>query len=474
MRDARRSYLSGAAVVWAARMASFASGFASLLLLTRILSQATFGAYSFAMNVVLLLGLLAVLGLDRALLYRVAATAPAPGVLKGTGLVLRVTAAGVGFAGVVAILLWAFAPQIEAAGAPLGAAFWLAALAAAVVPLALTRILASWMQANHRVAIGIIVPAISDAARAGLLGLVYLFGGGQASVAGAVVAAAIVPAVILVVTALRLKRRRAPRRMMLEDLSKGSLFLTQRIANEGIRRLDLILLGFASTGAEVAVYAVASRLGELTEFGRVAFKPTFAPRARRHLARGDDDSAQREFRDAQLAATMIALGAAAGFALLGLPILTAFGDYSGAYATLLIISAGYVALTGCGMPASYLAMSGEVFLSAALRVAALVIASVLILLLAPTYGAVGCAVAIFVARTLVGIASLAVLWRVTGFCGLRLSGGAGLTASVALLLVGGFGVLPGWLVSAGLVLHLVLLVALEPRVLVIARKVLVK
>ncbi|MCR9086944.1 MAG: oligosaccharide flippase family protein [Rhodobacteraceae bacterium] len=474
MRDARRSYLSGAAVVWAARMASFASGFASLLLLTRILSQATFGAYSFAMNVVLLLGLLAVLGLDRALLYRVAATAPAPGVLKGTGLVLRVTAAGVGFAGVVAILLWAFAPQIEAAGAPLGAAFWLAALAAAVVPLALTRILASWMQANHRVAIGIIVPAISDAARAGLLGLVYLFGGGQASVAGAVVAAAIVPAVILVVTALRLKRRRAPRRMMLEDLSKGSLFLTQRIANEGIRRLDLILLGFASTGAEVAVYAVASRLGELTEFGRVAFKPTFVPRARRHLARGDDDSAQREFRDAQLAATMIALGAAAGFALLGLPILTAFGDYSGAYATLLIISAGYVALTGCGMPASYLAMSGEVFLSAALRVAALVIASVLILLLAPTYGAVGCAVAIFVARTLVGIASLAVLWRVTGFCGLRLSGGAGLTASVALLLAGGFGVLPGWLVSAGLVLHLVLLVALEPRVLVIARKVLAK
>ncbi|MEM8958183.1 MAG: oligosaccharide flippase family protein [Pseudomonadota bacterium] len=474
MRDARRSYLSGAALVWAARMASFASGFASLLLLTRILSQQMFGAYSFAMSVVLLLGLLSVLGLDRALLYRIASAAPATGVLKGTGLALRVSAASAAFSGIVVVLLWVFAPRIEAAGAPLGSAFWLAALAAATVPFALTRILASWMQANHRVAIGIIVTAISDAARAGLFGLVYLLGGGQAAVAGAVVASAALPTAILVAMALRLGRRRAPRRLVSGDLSKGSLFLTQRIANEGIRRLDLILLGFASTGVEVAVYAVASRLGELTEFGRVAFKPTFVPRARRHIASGNHDSAQREFRDAQLAATMIALAAAAAFALLGLPLLTAFGDYSGAYATLLIIAAGYLALTGCGMSATYLAMSGEVFLSAALRVSALVIASVLILLLAPAHGALGCAVAIFAARMLVAIASLAVLWHVTGFCGLRLPGALGLIVAVALLLAGGFGLLPGWLVAAGLVLHLLLLTLFEPRVLAIARMVMPK
>ncbi|MEN0021293.1 MAG: hypothetical protein AAF747_10460, partial [Planctomycetota bacterium] len=148
---------------------------------------------SAAMSVVLLLGLLSVLGLDRALLYRIASAAPAPGVLKGTGLALRVSGASAGFAGIVAVLLWVFAPQIEGAGAPLGSAFWLAALAAATVPFALTRILASWMQANHRIAIGIIVPAISDAARAGLLGLVYLLGGGQAAVAGAVVASTALP-----------------------------------------------------------------------------------------------------------------------------------------------------------------------------------------------------------------------------------------------------------------------------------------
>ena len=195
------------------------------------------------------------------------------------------------------------------------------------------------------------------------------------------------------------QRHRTPRRMVWSDLSKGSLFLIQKISNQGISQFDLILLGIYASGVATAEYAVAVRLAALCSIGTDALRPTFSPRGRRHLKTGVMDTVQREYHIARVASFLFAVSAAAGLAAIGHSLLSIFGTYEGSYDAMLLLMASFVVVAGTGMHANYLAMSGEVVVSTLLRISALVLFVIAAILLITDFGSIGAAAALLLALT---------------------------------------------------------------------------
>ncbi|KIT17554.1 lipopolysaccharide biosynthesis protein [Jannaschia aquimarina] len=413
MRAPASAYLAGAVGVAGGTVASSVAGFASLLLLTQILSKEMFGGYAFAMAVVTLVSVLATLGLDRALMLRVAGIEPSSRWLRGGGLALRVTLICTAVAGALGALMAVTAEPFVSMGLMPEARFWLPALALSAVPFTAGMVLHSWYQANHRVAFAAAMPGIGDLSRCLFFAVVLLAGFGASGVAAAAVLGATVPVALLIWQA-RGRTRRAPRRLNGGDFTKGIQFVTIRLAQESGRQVDLVMMGLLATGAATADYAIAARIAAIADQGRQSLKPTFMPRTRRWIAAGDTAAALREFARTRDAGFAAALAAATLFTLSGMPILSLFGAFEQAYSVLLLVTLGFVLNTGLGLHAAYLAMHGEVGWSALLRVGGLVLLVALNFLLIPRFGAVGAATAAALTQGVINVASATLAWRLTG------------------------------------------------------------
>ena len=443
MTPAGRSYASGAAAVAVSTALSAGGGFISLYLLAQVLTKDELGGYAFAFNVLSLLAFVAAWGVERTIMLRVARLPPAPHDLRGRGLALRATALSGLFASLLIGLLLLATPRLVDWGALPAAGFWLPALALALIPMAISAILQAWFRANSRIAVSSLTHGAVNAARAVLLAAVLALGGGPVAVAVAVILSTGVPVFILGWLA-RDARTRPPAFIRFSDLRSGALVVVQKVSNYGLRILDVILVGVLASGVETAEYAVAARLAAFCGMGAEALQPTFAPRARRHFTTGDAPSAGHEYQLARAASFLLSLLIAIALVLFGSRVLNIFGDFSGAYPTMLILLASYMVASGAGMHFLYLHMQGELIGTAILRLASLGLLVAGAVLLVPVLGALGGAMALCGAVLALNAASVAYLHTRTGFAGLTFASATPTVLAAALLLIAGL-----WQVSAG-------------------------
>ena len=413
MRSTPIGYLLGAAAVATSHTAGAVAGFFSLWLLARILSKEMLGGYAFASAVVALVSLIATLGLDRSLLLRIAPLPERSDCLHGGGLAARVTILTALAGSLLALGLALSAAPFVSHGALPEAEFWFPALSVAVVPMVTTMMLQVWYQANHRVPISAAMPGIADLLRSLLFAVVFVTGLGALGVAAAATLAAAAPAVILIYHAWR-RTRASPRHFGHGDLASGLQFLVLRLSNQGMRHIDLLMMGLLATGAGTAEYAVAARLASVTDYGRAALIQSFSPRVRRWLSSGGFTAAFREYDNVRCVSLAVALSVSAGFVLIGRPLLQLLGHFEAAYTPLLLLAASYIVTAGFGMHSSYLAMAEEVGWSALMRVVALAIFVGLNLALIPHFGAAGAALATFTTQGFINTAGAALTNHFTG------------------------------------------------------------
>lgn len=430
MRAARLSYLLGAAAIAGAHAASGAAGLVSLLFLSQIVSKAEIGGYAFAMAVVTLAGSVATLGLDRAMLLRVAQRLPRGRVLRGRVLAWRSAAAAFAAGAVIAAALSLLA-GVDSGLDPV-AAEWLRRIAFATPWVAAAASLAAWFQANHQVAVAGVAPAVSDVARCLLLGLVLIAGLGAAGVGWAVIIAAAAPAAMLAALA-RGRSTAAPGRLRASDFAQGAQFLSLRIATQGARHVDLLAVGLLSDAETTAEYAVASRFAALADYGRTALQPTFTPRIRRHIAIGQKAAGFREYDHARMASLAVALACGVAFLLAGPLALALFGDFQGATGALALLCAAYVVHAGFGMHQPVLAMAGDLRWSVIVRYAGLAALVAALWLLTPRHGAIGAGAAVLGVAVLVNLAGALLARRLVGLQALDAPVGVILVVAVGAL-----------------------------------------
>ena len=454
------SYISGAMAAAASFAASGLAGFVSLYFLVQILSKEDFGAYSFAANVVMLTSLLATLGLDRALLLRLAPLKTPKGKLAGRSLFLRSCMIATCAVAVLGFAIWVVAGRSGTTLHSDLAAWWMQALVLGLLPLTLMALARAWFQANHKVGDAAVMPGVADVARASMIAVAFALGLGKGGVALAFCLSAVLPLLILWLRA-RGQTEAAPADLPASEVGRGLVFSSQRIADVGLYLIDIIVIGLVATDAVTAEYAIAARLAAMTDLGRLALITAFTPRVRMHFHANNTAALVSEYHRARLASFAIACFVAIGMVLFGRQLLILFGDFSQSYGPMMILVSGYVFTAACGLHASYLTMTGEVRLSALIRAIGLAIAVAGLAVLTPRLGALGAAVAITIAISGINIASMVLLWRRTGFRAFGLAPMAIGLLCMLLLWLNAAGLLSPFIASAGLAAAMIIFAGLQ-------------
>lgn len=453
-----KTYTPGAISVLASQGASAIGGFVALFCLTNMLSKDDFGAYSFVFSLLIVLSTLGTLGLDRALLLKLAGEGGGDRRFRGRNLLMAALRICLPVSAGLALLLVLVAEPLASAMGSSVALWWLQALAVAIVPMTALVILKSWFQANHRISVSAVMPGVVDAIRALVVVLAFWAMAGKLGVAVAVMAGCTLPVLWLFAWS-RGAAPDGPTRVDSRDLARGSVYALQRISETGFNQIDLILIGLVATDAVTAEFAVAARLAALADIGRMAITPTFLPRARLYLKDGNASGLADEYRMSQALALLVALAACFVMLVAGPTILSLFGSFGAAYAPLLILSAAFLAGAAAGPHLPYLTMTGTVQWPALIRLGALFVSGVGLVVVVPQWGAVGAAWVILGVSGLMHGAALFALWAKTGFWGL---GGLLLLAAaiaVAGILAVAVGFAPAWaaIISLGLASLLVAL-----------------
>jgi O-antigen/teichoic acid export membrane protein len=434
-----------------AKLCALPMGFASLWLLNQILSKEQFGAYAFAMATVSMLIPIGTVGLDGAALYRHSRTEPAAGRFAGGQyvgwVVRRVVILGI----TISLTLALGALALPDSSDPLGLGWWLAALGL-LIPLAgIDRVLSAWQQARGLVRRALLVPRTADPAKLFMLAIAWIAFPSQIGVVVAVLLGAATPVVVwrLLIPQGAL---RPPKKPSSEDLRYGEKLMLVNLAHGGVSRLDLLMIGLMTNGGLTAEYAVASQIAVLTTFGAQLVGPVFVPRMGRYFERSDWEGLRVEYEQNRMLALFFALGVVAFFVLVGRPLLSVFGDYSGAFPILLLLGAAYVIQTGFGANTRYLIMSGRANWMLASTILTLVSIGGLNVLLIPRFGSLGAA-----AGTALGVAGVnalisLIIWRIDRLSTVSVGALAVLAGACGLLVLAAV----GWLnpIPAGLGLGL--------------------
>ncbi|AMU95630.1 hypothetical protein AOA14_13530 [Sphingopyxis terrae subsp. terrae NBRC 15098] len=184
-----------------------------------------------------------------------------------------------------------------------------------------------------------------------------------------------------------------------EILSTGSRFMFNSVINMALMRVDLLVLGILATEKAVGLYRVAAEGGLLVAFGYTAVTTVLTPEyARMHKA-GDREQLQKTVRHATWLILLIG-------GLIALPLIfgshlvigLVFGEsYTPASFALSIIAAGYLVSFLFGDPIYILNMTGHHDRVTLLVAISLVVSLVLCLVLIPSLGGTGAAIAASVA-----------------------------------------------------------------------------
>lgn len=217
------------------------------------------------------------------------------------------------------------------------------------------------------------------------------------------------------------------------------------VAQIALQRLDIVLVAAIRGPVDAAVYTAATRFLVVGQLVGQAFTHAVQPMLAAALARRDLVAARRLYQTGTCWLVLIAWPIYCTFALLAPTILLMFGpEYDRGATVVVILTLVMLVATGCGMVDTVLNMAGRTLWNLANVVLALAVNVTLNLLLIPTLGIEGAAIA-WAAAILTN--NLVPLAQVGWSLGLHPLGRGTLTAMGLAAVC--FGALPGSAVFAG-------------------------
>jgi O-antigen/teichoic acid export membrane protein len=398
-----RGFLGGAALKAVQALLTFAVA----VLLARALGPEDYGVYTFALSLSFLLAVPSQMGLPTLMVREVARYHLKTEWGRLRGFLRWANVAVLAFSALLVLVavLVAMAFSGQAEKSELATFGW----ALALVPLAaLGNLRGAALRGLRKVVLGQLPEKILRPALLLLLaGAVAAFGTLSAPTAMALhalaAALAFAMGIVLLLRALPTEVRTATpayqSRHWLGSILPLSVISGMQVINH---QTDVVLLGLLSTSEELGVYRVAYQGSALVAFTLTIANTVIHPQITRLYHSGETDKLQRMITWSARAIFGFSLPPAAIFVFYGEPVLVlAFGErYSEGYMALAILCIGQMATVALGPAASVLNMTGHERDTA--RAVALAAASnvILNLILIPTFGIEGAAVATGVSLSL--------------------------------------------------------------------------
>lgn len=210
------------------------------------------------------------------------------------------------------------------------------------------------------------------------------------------------------------------------------------VAQLALQRVDVLLVAALGGLGPAAVYAVAGRFVILIQFANQGISQSVQPRLAEALSIGDRDAANRLYQVATGWLVLITWPVSLLVILFAPYYLRVFGaGYTAGTPVVRLLAAAMLVATGCGMVDMVLSMAGRTSLNLGNVLIALVVTIGLDVVLIPRYGAMGAAVGLAGAIVANNLLPLIQVFR-----GARLHPFGPGTRAAALLSTGCFGLLP--------------------------------
>ncbi|MBP0466410.1 oligosaccharide flippase family protein [Roseomonas sp. PWR1] len=177
-------------------------------------------------------------------------------------------------------------------------------------------------------------------------------------------------------------------------LQSGTTLVLGMIVTALIERLDIIMLGILLGPEEAGPYSVASRLALTVALASAAVASLVGPELARHAAAGDRVALQASAGRAALLATGMAMASVVALAAAWPFLLPAFGaGFDAATTPLMILLAAQGAIAAAGAAGGLLAVTGRNREIVSISIGAVILDTALLLLLVPSFGPTGAALA---------------------------------------------------------------------------------
>lgn len=402
-----RRVLRNASYLTMAQVATRLAGFAYVLVLARWLPASQFGLLTLVLSVLLIADMIADLGLSRLALRDLSRDFSPAEAIMGRLMPLKLLMSGLIYVGLV-----------TAASVLSGAREFVGLLALAglsLLPSGLAAILESVLQADHRFGAASMARGVLSLGQVGLGIGVLLAGGGAVAVAATF---AVAYTGFLAALAFALARADLRLRFRVDaPFWRRSLLTALPFAVVGVVfaltvRVDLLVLGWASDPASVALYGMAIKVVEAALLATIALGTALTPLFSRYYATAHDKLVALYLR--ALRFVLIATFPASLLALtIGPPILKLIlpRAYDGVDPLLHVMFAGFPFWVGYFLNASLLLGTDRQYGATAVLVGLVSVQGVISLLIVTRLGATGAALAFSISGLLSFIGTTAYVER---------------------------------------------------------------
>ena len=325
--------------------------------------------------------------------------------------------------------------------------YWIYSMSV-IVPLDVARrILVEGCRAQQKIQLAVLFgEVVPSLLRATMVGVVFIFTLDESYVVLAYLIAQTVP-VFALVNILRPKPLIKNSLLSKSDVYYGLKLTLNRLANEPNRSIDILMVGALTSASVTAEYALASRIAKLLVVVKTAFGRLLVPRLAGGIEEGKFERINREYGLARLFSLIATLIGVVGICAVGPYVLPLFGDYSEAFAILMILAAAMVVRVGVGSSGGYLNMAGYAGYTLLSTVLGLGINIFLALLLIPILSASGGALSVLISTVTIQIMIGLFLWSREQFTVIDLASLNAVFLAVILALVAAYSQISSFVIA---------------------------
>ena len=225
------------------------------------------------------------------------------------------------------------------------------------------------------------------------------------------------------------------------DIKYGAQTMVNQVVTKSSRNLATVLIGVLSSATVIAEFSVAVRLMQLLTIPQLALSQLQIPRVGALIKQNDFGQVAIEYsamRGLALLGTLIGCGF---YIALAPYVLNWFGDYTAAYAILLVLAGSSVLLSGFGSAGEYLLIIGHAGYGLIANIVALVALLTGIFAFVPSFGGMGAGFSVLLSTFISLILFAVFIWRVQKLSVLSWPVVTIMLASIAVLLLAALGYL---------------------------------
>lgn len=369
------------------------AGFLSVSLINRLFGKETYGEMVFFQSIFAYIAILATLGFDKTILFKLSSHSESKTKLYGKILLAfthKYSFLAVALAELVFITFWHLFVHKEFDNEW----FWISLFSVNTFGVVATTMYGAFFQANKFSDTTVKIQLTNSVLKILILLSMYIL---KVNSIAYFIFYTVVPTTISLlqffVLDLKLATPQGKKHSYVskDDVLYSIKLMLTKFLYQGVEKLDLIMVGVFLSASFVAEYAVAAKLALIILLGNKLLIPLLAPRLKYALSNKEFPSVKKEYNYNKYFSTTIGVFILAIYLVFGKQILEIFGDYKASYPVLLVLGLAFLNQNAFGPNGRLLMLQGYASFTLFSTVICLALICMLNIVLIPRLGVIGAA-----------------------------------------------------------------------------------